>query len=168
MGKKEKKKHKKEKKDKLKVKIEVSEKKSKTPTKHKNTSMKNEAKSPKASPKKKAKKEEPERWKWWEEDKSDPLPDGHKWRFMQHKGPIFAPAYEPLPKGVNFYYDNEKMKLSEPAEEVMGFYARMIEHEYTTKEAFNKNFFADWRNEMTHEEMKVITKLSKCDFKEVC
>ena len=37
------------------------------------------------------------------------------------------------------------MKLSEGAEEVAGFYARMLDHDYTTKEVFNKNFFNDWR-----------------------
>ena len=37
------------------------------------------------------------------------------------------------------------MKLSEPTEEVAGFYARMLDHDYTTKEVFNKNFFNDWK-----------------------
>ena len=37
------------------------------------------------------------------------------------------------------------MKLSEAAEEVAGFYARMLDHDYTTKEVFNRNFFNDWR-----------------------
>ena len=37
------------------------------------------------------------------------------------------------------------MELSEETEEVAGFYARMIEHEYTTKKVFNSNFLKDWR-----------------------
>jgi hypothetical protein len=37
------------------------------------------------------------------------------------------------------------LKLSEPAEEVATFYAKMLEHDYTTKEVFNKNFLKDWR-----------------------
>lgn len=37
------------------------------------------------------------------------------------------------------------MRLSEKAEEVAGFYARMLDHEYTTREVFNKNFFNGWR-----------------------
>ena len=41
------------------------------------------------------------------------------------------------------------MKLSEKAEEVAGFYARMLDHEYTTREVFNKNFFNDWRGVCT-------------------
>ena len=38
----------------------------------------------------------------WEEEKKD---TGVKWNFLEHKGPIFAPAYERLPSNVRFYYD---------------------------------------------------------------
>ena len=58
---------------------------------------------------------------------------------------MFADPYEPLPKSVKFFYKGEHVLLSPGAEEVAGFYARMLEHEYTTKEVFNKNFFKDWR-----------------------
>lgn len=37
------------------------------------------------------------------------------------------------------------MKLSNETEEVASFYAKMLTHEYTTKEIFNENFFKDWR-----------------------
>lgn len=37
------------------------------------------------------------------------------------------------------------MKLSETAEEAMTFYAKMLDHDYTSKPVFNKNFFGDWR-----------------------
>jgi DNA topoisomerase-1 len=47
---------------------------------------------------------------------------------------LFAPAYEPLPSNVNFYYEGKKLKLSEEAEEVATFYGRMLDHDYTTKE----------------------------------
>ncbi|XP_071785426.1 DNA topoisomerase I, mitochondrial-like isoform X1 [Asterias amurensis] len=116
--------------------------------------------------KKKGKKEEEaeEVWKWWEEE---PHPEGVKWIFLEHKGPVFAPPYEPLPDDVKFYYDGKLMKLSENAEEVAGFYARMLDHEYTTREVFNKNFFNDWRKEMTGDERKTITNLKKCNFKEL-
>ena len=53
---------------------------------------------------------------------------------------MFAPPYEPLPDEVKFYYDGKEMKLSENAEEVATFYARMIEHDYTTRDIFNRNF----------------------------
>lgn len=99
--------------------------------------------------KKGVKKEEPEVWKWWEEDKKD---DGKKWYFLQHQGPMLAPDYERLPSHVRFYYNEKVMRLSEEAEEVATFYGRMLDHDYTTKEVFNKNFFKDWRKVMTNEE----------------
>nr|XP_006814310.1 PREDICTED: DNA topoisomerase 1-like [Saccoglossus kowalevskii] len=86
---------------------------------------------------------------------------------LSHKGPVFAPEYERLPKSVKFYYDGKHVQLEEAAEEVAGFYAKMLEHDYTSKEIFNKNFFRDWRKEMTHDEKALITDLSKCDFREI-
>lgn len=41
------------------------------------------------------------------------------------------------------------MKLSPGAEEVATFYAKMLDHEYTSKDIFRKNFFKDWRK-VTH------------------
>ncbi|ETE72289.1 DNA topoisomerase 1, partial [Ophiophagus hannah] len=111
--------------------------------------------------KKKTKKEEEQKWKWWEEER---YPEGIKWKFLEHKGPVFAPAYEPLPENVKFYYDGKVMKLRPKAEEVATFFAKMLDHEYTTKDIFRKNFFKDWRKEMTPEEKGTITSLSKCDF----
>lgn len=98
----------------------------------------------------------------WEEEKRD---DGTKWQFLEHKGPVFAPPYEPLPDNVKFYYDGKEMKLSQDAEEVAGFYARMLDHDYTTKDTFNTNFFKDWRKVMTEKERSKITDLKKCNFK---
>ncbi|KAJ6661084.1 hypothetical protein lerEdw1_016885, partial [Lerista edwardsae] len=125
--------------------------------------------------KKKTKKEEEQKWKClisllflslsfnkrWEEER---YPEGIKWKFLEHKGPVFAPPYEPLPENVKFYYDGKVMKLSPKAEEVATFFAKMLDHEYTTKDIFRKNFFKDWRKEMTSEEKGIITSLSKCDF----
>lgn len=37
------------------------------------------------------------------------------------------------------------MQLSLAAEEVATFYAKMLDHEYTSKETFQSNFFTDWR-----------------------
>lgn len=100
----------------------------------------------------------------WEESKTD---DGTKWHFLEHKGPLFAPLYEPLPENVKFRYDGKIVRLSQDSEEVAGFYARMLDHDYTTKTVFNTNFFNDWRKVMTNEEAKLIKDLSKCDFKEM-
>lgn len=93
----------------------------------------------------------------WEEDKK---PEGVKWRVLQHKGPLFAPPYEPLPESVHFKYEGKVMKLSPETEEVAGFYSRFIEHEYTTKETFNHNFLKDWR--------KVRVLLEASDGERVC
>ncbi|XP_062871030.1 DNA topoisomerase 1 [Trichomycterus rosablanca] len=117
-----------------------------------------------ATGKKKPKKEPEEKWKWWEEER---YTDGSKWRFLEHKGPVFAPKYDPLPNKIKFYYDGKHMKLSEPAEEVATFFAKMLDHEYTTKDIFRKNFFKDWRKEMTSEEKSKITDLNKCNFTEM-
>ena len=81
----------------------------------------------------------------WEEEKED---DGVKWKFLEHRGPLLAPPYEPLPDNVKFYYDGKPMKLEEATEEVATFYGRMLDHDYTTKEVFNRNFFKDWRKVM--------------------
>jgi len=78
----------------------------------------------------------------WEEG---PREEGVKWKTLEHRGPVFAEAYQPLPENIKFYYDGHTMALSETAEEVAGFYARMLDHDYTTRDIFNKNFMKDWR-----------------------
>lgn len=47
-------------------------------------------------------------FKRWEEER---YPEGIKWKFLEHKGPVFAPPYEPLPEGVKFYYDGELFQV---------------------------------------------------------
>ncbi|KAG5670524.1 hypothetical protein PVAND_000782 [Polypedilum vanderplanki] len=123
--------------------------------------VKNEPESPTKKGKKKKEEEEQEVWKWWEEEKRN---DGTKWSFLEHKGPVFAPEYEPLPDSVIFEYEGKRMKLSEPSEEIAGFYARMLDHEYTSKKVFNDNFFKDWRKIMNKKEKEIITDLHKCNF----
>uniref|UniRef100_A0A0K0CUE4 DNA topoisomerase I n=1 Tax=Angiostrongylus cantonensis TaxID=6313 RepID=A0A0K0CUE4_ANGCA len=115
--------------------------------------------------KKKKKQEEVEDvWEWWKEEKK---PAGVKWNSLHHKGPLFAPPYERLPDHVNFKYDGKVVQLSDEAEEVATFYAKMLNHDYTTKDAFNKNFFHDWRKVMSPAERELITDLKKCDFREM-
>lgn len=60
------------------------------------------------------------------------------------------------------------MQLTDDTEEVAGFYARMIDHEYATKDIFNNNFFEDWRKVMRDTERKTIKDLKKCNFREIC
>lgn len=45
----------------------------------------------------------------WEEER---YTDGVKWKFLEHKGPVFAPAYEPIPSHVKFYYDGKALPSS--------------------------------------------------------
>ena len=114
------------------------------------------------SPRKKKKEEEQQEvWKWWEEEKKE---DGVKWKFLEHKGPLFAPPYERLPDHVKFYYDGKEIKLSERAEEAATFYAKMLDHAYTSMPVFNSNFMKDWRKIMTDHERSIITDIKKCNF----
>ena len=132
-------------------------------------SPKRKAVTPKGGPRPKLMKEKKpvEKWKWWEESNQEKLPEGIRWKFLEHKGPVFAPAYVPLPSNIRMNYNGTPLKLSEKAEEVMTFYAKMLNEDYVTKEVFNRNFFHDWRNEMTSDERKTITDLRKCDFTQV-
>ncbi|XP_049523422.1 DNA topoisomerase 1 [Dermacentor silvarum] len=59
------------------------------------------------------------------------------------------------------------LRLSVKAEEVAGFYACMLERDYTSHKAFNENFFRDWRKCMNRKEATLITDLRKCDFGEL-
>ncbi|XP_072426111.1 DNA topoisomerase I, mitochondrial-like isoform X3 [Chiloscyllium punctatum] len=138
-------------------------KKSKTTIKEKEGKQKlgKEGKSKTQLKEEEEKKKDAEKWKWWEEEHYE---DGVKWMFLEHSGPLFAPEYEPLPDGIDFYYDGSPMKLSLAAEEVATFYAKMLDHEYTTKDVFRQNFFHDWKKEMNEQEKKIITDLDKCDF----
>ena len=61
------------------------------------------------------------------------------------QGPYFAPPYEPLPPNVKFSYKGQPMELSEKTEEAAGFFAKMLDHDYTKKDIFCSNFFEDWR-----------------------
>ena len=45
----------------------------------------------------------------------------------------------------NFYLSGKPYPLKEKAEEAAGFYAKMLEHDYTKKKMFNDNFWADFR-----------------------
>ncbi|XP_073433453.1 DNA topoisomerase I, mitochondrial isoform X2 [Dendrobates tinctorius] len=150
--------HKKAKRDpEMDQKIEKEEKGKTRSKKRKNVDEEDETKAKKT-------KEEESKWKWWEEKNYE---DGVKWKLLEHRGPYFAPAYEPLPDDVRFFYDGEHMKLSLAAEEVATFYGKMLDHEYTTKEAFQKNFFTDWKTQMSKEEKTTIKHLYKCDFSEI-
>ncbi|KAH8355473.1 hypothetical protein KR084_011283, partial [Drosophila pseudotakahashii] len=112
----------------------------------------------------KVKEEEEEVWRWWEEEKRA---DGVKWSTLEHKGPVFAPPYERVPRNVRFYYDGKPLELSEETEEAATFYAKMLNHDYCTKDVFNNNFFKDFRKSMTSKEKDIIKDFRKCNFQEM-
>ena len=58
---------------------------------------------------------------------------------------LMLPEVAAKNKTILFYFIIVQMKLSQDAEEVATFYGRMLDHDYTTMEAFNKNFMKDWR-----------------------
>lgn len=99
-----------------------------------------------------------------------------KWHFLEHCGPVFPPSYKQLPQNVCFYYDNEKISLSQPSEEVASFYGKMYGRLFKPKhgpteedqnDIFKTNFFEDWQKVMTEEEREKISDLKKCDFSEI-
>lgn len=100
----------------------------------------------------------------WEEEKRE---DGVKWTTLEHKGPVFAPPYERVPRNVRFYYDGKPLELSEETEEAATFYAKMLNHDYCTKDVFNNNFFKDFRKSMTPKEKEIIKDFRKCNFQEM-
>ena len=66
------------------------------------------------------------------------------------QGPYFAPLYERLPSDVRLVYDGKPIELSDAAEEAAGFFAKMLDHDYTKKDIFCENFFNDWRKVQTY------------------
>eukprot|EP01101_Sappina_pedata_P008097 TRINITY_DN4424_c0_g1_i1.p1 TRINITY_DN4424_c0_g1~~TRINITY_DN4424_c0_g1_i1.p1 ORF type:complete len:811 (-),score=412.86 TRINITY_DN4424_c0_g1_i1:78-2510(-) len=119
--------------------------------------------------KKKAKVEEEEEYKWWNEDSK--VPDGKKWVTLEHKGPLFPPAYDPLPPRVKFYYDGKPIALTPSEEEVAVFYARYLETEHVTKSAFRTNFFQGFLSVLNEGRSKKdqhpIKEFDKCDFTKI-
>ncbi|XP_017841777.1 DNA topoisomerase 1-like [Drosophila busckii] len=79
-----------------------------------------------------------------------------KWHSMQHSGPIFAPAYERLPKDVNFYYDNEMIELTEQAEEVATFYVKALTSPHAQHPEFIENFFGEFRKCLSIEQRHLV------------
>lgn len=110
---------------------------------------------------KKGAKDEEDVWEWWNEP---PLPAGKKWRTLVHNGVVFAPEY--VPHGVKMLYDGKPVDLSPEAEERATHYARYLDTPHTQKDAFNKNFFAEFK-ELANKGRKgaLITKFELCNFR---
>jgi len=111
----------------------------------------------------KPKKEEPERFKWWLPENQVKHENGEKWLYLEHKGVLFPPAYEP--HGVKMLYDGEAVDLEPEAEEAATFYAQKLETDYVKRTVFQKNFFKDW-SKLLGKKHK-IQQLDKCDFRPI-
>ena len=155
---------------KVKSKPEKAEKKAKKPDKKKGSASKSKSKSKSSSKakskgkgdkqEKKPKKEvkvEPV-YEWWLEEEA--LPEGKKWRFLEHNGVIFPPKYEP--HGVRMKYDGQFVDLDPEQEAVATMYAAMIKTDYATKETFIKNFWQEFKALLGSKHP--IQDLKKCDF----
>uniref|UniRef100_A0A4W5QME8 Uncharacterized protein n=1 Tax=Hucho hucho TaxID=62062 RepID=A0A4W5QME8_9TELE len=61
--------------------------------------------------------------------------NGKKWTTWKHKGPLFPPEYEPLPNN---------------------FYAKMLDHEYTTKSSEEKKAMTKEQKQVTDYKCKPV------------
>jgi len=100
-------------------------------------------------------------FKWWEE--GNQRTDGLKWDYLEHKGVIFAPEYEP--HGIKMLYDGKPVALTPAEEEPATWYAVMYESDYLQKKIFRDNFWKDWK--VILGKKHTIQSLSKCDFKPI-
>ena len=106
--------------------------------------------------------EEDDEYKWWENPTWD---DTVKWETLEHSGVYFPPEYQP--HGVKMIYDGKEIALEPEAEEVVGFFAALIETDYARNPTFVKNFFDDFRatlERINSRALPVIKTFSKCDF----
>jgi DNA topoisomerase-1 len=109
------------------------------------------------------KSEEPQ-FKWWLEP---PLPEGKKWRTLSHNGVLFAPPYKA--HGVPLVYDGDAVVLPAAAEELATFYSMYLEAAHVKKEAFNRNFFAAFREALADSPALLarIKRHELCDFRRI-
>ncbi|CAO0794038.1 unnamed protein product [Mucor circinelloides] len=127
----------------------------------------------KATPVKREKKvkkdaEDPDFYKWWEEEQTAEIEsdDSVKWTTLQHNGVMFPPEY--VPHGIKMKYDGQPITLSPEAEEVASFFAALLETEHGQNPVFQKNFFEDWQEVLKKDPKNPkIKEFSKCDFRPI-
>eukprot|EP01039_Chlorochromonas_danica_P009197 gene9197-10157_t len=104
-------------------------------------------------------------YKWWEAPK---LPAGTNWRYLEHPGIKFAPAY--VRHNVPLYYNGQPVDLTDEQEEIATFFAAMpldgpqLGND-KTRPVFEKNFFEDFKAALG--EGHVIRSFDKLDFSEI-
>jgi hypothetical protein len=104
-------------------------------------------------------------YKWWEAPK---LASGVNWKYLEHAGICFAPAY--VAHGIPLLYGGKPVELTPEQEEVASFFAAIPADgpqlgNAKTKPVFEKNFFEDFREVLgpSHE----IRKFELCDFSKI-
>ncbi|KAH8412125.1 hypothetical protein KR222_011883 [Zaprionus bogoriensis] len=90
-----------------------------------------------------------------------------KWQSLKHNGPLFPDAYERLPSDVKFYYNDCAIELTEQAEEVATFYAKLLNTSHVQLPEFNANFFSNFSSCLSCDQRLYITKFELCDFVQI-
>ncbi|XP_064538503.1 DNA topoisomerase 1-like [Drosophila montana] len=94
-------------------------------------------------------------------------PSKVKWQTLKHNGPLFPGSYERLPENVRFIYDDCPIELTEQAEEVATFYAKLLRTPFVELSEFNENFFKDFRSCLSVEQRLHITSFELCNFQKI-
>jgi len=145
------------------TKKDTKKKTTKSPSKKKSKDEPEEKSEKKGKKRKGVEEEEPE-YKWWLDD---PLPEGKKWKTLEHNGLLFPPSY--VPHGVKMLYDGKPIELTPEAEELATYFSQYLETDHIKKPQFRKNFFSGFlkvlnENRKKKEEKHKIKDFSKCDF----
>jgi len=132
-------------------------------------------------------------YEWWKEEEA--LPEGKKWRFLEHNGVIFPPTYEvstsprmrnrsrvalhyppsellmargvgaAQPHGVKMKYNGEEVELTVQQEAIATMYAAMLRTDYIGKTTFINNFWREFKQALGKGHK--IQELKKCDFQPI-
>ncbi|OMH78957.1 DNA topoisomerase 1 [Zancudomyces culisetae] len=107
--------------------------------------------------------EEAEEYEWWRDQNGD-KDDTIRWTQLEHQGVLFPPEY--VPHGVPILYDGEKVYLEPEIEELVGFFAALLETEHGANPTFQRNFFNELKLLMSKSKRKYpIKEFSRCDFR---
>ncbi len=88
----------------------------------------------------------------------------YKWKTLQHHGPLFPPAYEPLPAKIAVLVRGKPQRLGVAAEECAVLYARVQHLDIAQHPTFRANFLRSWLALMSASERAMVTSLDHCDF----
>ncbi|OMJ26707.1 DNA topoisomerase 1 [Smittium culicis] len=99
-------------------------------------------------------------YKWWMSHNHD---DSIKWNTLEHQGVLFPPDY--VPHGKPILYEGKPVYFEPEIEELVGFFAALLESDHAKNKVFQKNFFKDLLALMKKsKKFYPIKDFSKCDF----